>query len=186
MFANENRTKLFTLITMCFALFMVMLDSTVVNLALPTIQRDLHAQFSELQWIVDAFVLALASLLLTGGTLGDMFGRRKAFMTGVALFTGGSVVCALAPSTSVLIAARVLQGVGGAIMLPSTLSIITNTFRDPKQRAQAIGMWAGISGLALAIGPLVGGTMVDNWGWQSIFWINLPIGLLALVMATLF
>jgi len=185
-FATDRRTKLLTLITMCFALFMVMLDSTVVNLALPTIQRELHAGFSELQWIVDAFVLALASLLLTGGTLGDMFGRRKAFMTGVALFIGGSVVCALAPNVTVLIAARALQGVGGAVMMPSTLSIITNTFGDPKERAQAIGLWAGISGLALAIGPLIGGTMVDNLGWQSIFWINLPIGLLALVLARIF
>ena len=122
-----RRIKRITLGTMCFALFMVMLDSTVVNLALPTIQRELSASMTELQWIVDAFVLALASLLLTGGTLGDMFGRRKAFVTGVALFTLGSVACALAPTTTVLIAARVLQGVGGAVMMPSTLSILTNT-----------------------------------------------------------
>ncbi|MEI6725423.1 MAG: MFS transporter [Actinomycetes bacterium] len=181
-----KRIKRVTLGTMCFALFMVMLDSTVVNLALPTIQRDLNASMSELQWIVDAFVLALASLLLTGGTLGDMFGRRKAFMTGVAVFTAGSVMCALAPSTSVLIAARLLQGVGGAIMMPSTLSILTNTFPDARERARAIGMWAGISGLAMAIGPLVGGTMVDRLGWQSIFWINLPIGVIALVLAARF
>ena len=181
-----KRTKRVTLGTMCFALFMVMLDSTVVNLALPTIQRELNASMSELQWIVDAFVLALASLLLTGGTLGDMFGRRKAFMTGVALFTAGSVVCALAPSTGVLIAARLLQGVGGAVMLPSTLSILTNTFPDARERARAIGLWAGISGLALAIGPLIGGTMVDRLGWQSIFWINVPIGAIALFLAVRF
>jgi EmrB/QacA subfamily drug resistance transporter len=181
-----KRTKRVTLGTMCFALFMVMLDSTVVNLALPTIQRELNASMSELQWIVDAFVLALASLLLTGGTLGDMFGRRKAFMTGVALFTAGSVVCALAPSTGVLIAARVLQGVGGAVMLPSTLSILTNTFPDARERARAIGLWAGVSGLALAVGPLIGGTMVDRLGWQSIFWINVPIGLIALALAARF
>ena len=184
--ADLRRTKRITLGTMCFALFMVMLDSTVVNLALPTIQRDLNASMSELQWIVDAFVLALASLLLTGGTLGDMYGRRRAFMTGVALFTGGSVICALAPSTGVLIAARLLQGVGGAVMMPSTLSILTNAFPDARERARAIGLWAGISGLAMAIGPLVGGAMVDRLGWQSIFWINAPIGVIALVLAARF
>ena len=181
-----RRIKRVTLGTMCFALFMVMLDSTVVNLALPTIQRELSASMSELQWIVDAFVLALASLLLTGGTLGDMYGRRKAFIGGVVLFTAGSVVCALAPSSSVLIAARVFQGVGGALMMPSTLSILTNTFTDPAERARAFGLWAGISGLALAVGPLIGGWLVDNFGWQSIFWINVPIGVLAVALALRF
>jgi EmrB/QacA subfamily drug resistance transporter len=181
-----RRIKRVTLGTMCFALFMVMLDSTVVNLALPTIQTKLGASMSELQWIVDVFVLALASLLLTGGTLGDMYGRRRAFIGGVVLFTAGSVVCALAPSSGVLIAARVFQGVGGALMMPSTLSILTNTFTDPAERARAFGMWAGISGLALAIGPLVGGWLVDNFGWQSIFWINAPIGVIAVVLALRF
>jgi EmrB/QacA subfamily drug resistance transporter len=181
-----RRIKRVTLGTMCFALFMVMLDSTVVNLALPTIQTKLGATMSELQWIVDAFVLALASLLLTGGTLGDMFGRRRAFIGGVVLFTAGSIVCALAPSSGVLIAARVFQGVGGALMMPSTLSILTNTFADPAERARAFGLWAGISGLALAIGPLVGGWLVDNFGWQSIFWINVPIGVIAVLLALRF
>jgi EmrB/QacA subfamily drug resistance transporter len=179
----DRRTRRITLGTMCFALFMVMLDTSVVNLALPTIQRKLGADMTALQWIVDAYILSLASLLLTGGTLGDMFGRRRAFIGGVALFTGGSLMCALAPSTGVLIGARAIQGVGAAVMLPSTLSIITNTFPDPRERARAIGTWAAISGLALSIGPLIGGTMVDNLGWQSIFWLNVPIGILAVLIA---
>jgi EmrB/QacA subfamily drug resistance transporter len=183
---TPRQTKLITLGTLCFALFMVMLDSTVVNLAMPTIQRKLGASLTELQWIVDAYILLLASLLLTGGTLGDMFGRKKAFLGGLVVFTGGSLFCALSPSTGVLIAARALQGIGAAIMMPSTLSILTNTFPDPKERAQAIGAWAGISGLALAIGPLIGGAMVDSLGWQSIFLINVPIGLIALAVALRF
>jgi EmrB/QacA subfamily drug resistance transporter len=183
---SARRTKYMTLGTLCFALFMAMLDSTVVNLALPTIQAKLGAGLSGLQWIVDAYVLTLAALLLTGGTLGDMYGRRLAFVTGAGLFTLGSLACALAPSIDVLIAARAFQGVGAAVMMPSTLSILTNTFPDPGERARAIGIWAGVSGLALAVGPLIGGAMVDGWGWQSIFYINIPVGIIAIVLAMIF
>ena len=169
---------------MCFGLYMVMLDNTVVNLALPTIQRQLGSGLSGLQWIVDAFTLLLASLMLTGGTLGDLYGRKRAFMSGVALFTAGSLFCALSPSIGLLIAGRAIQGVGAAVMMPSTLAIITNTFHDPKEQAQAIGIWAGVSGTALALGPVIGGVMVDSLGWQSIFYLNVPIGIIALVLTT--
>ena len=179
MFEENRRTKLFTLGAVCFGLFMVMLDNTVVNLALPTIQRELSAGLTELQWIVDAFTLLLAALMLTGGTVGDIYGRKRAFLTGLTIFTAASLLCALSPTTEILIAGRALQGLGAAIMMPNTLSILTNTFTDPKERAQAIGIWAGVSGISLALGPALGGLMVDAWGWQSIFFINVPIGVIA-------
>jgi EmrB/QacA subfamily drug resistance transporter len=183
MFQENRRTKLFTLGAICFGLFMVMLDNTVVNLALPTIQKQLNAGLSELQWIVDAFTLLLASLMLTGGTLGDLYGRKRAFIIGLTVFTAGSLLCALSPTIHVLIGGRALQGLGAAVMMPSTLAILTNTFTDPRERAQAIGIWAGVSGIALALGPALGGIMVDAFGWQSIFYINVPIGLIAFGIA---
>jgi len=183
MFEENRRTKLFTLGAICFGLFMVMLDNTVVNLALPTIQRELNAGFSELQWIVDAFTLILAAFMLTGGTLGDIYGRKRAFLSGLVIFTAASLLCALSPSIEVLIAGRAIQGLGAAVMMPATLAVLTNTFTDPKERAQAIGIWAGVSGISLALGPALGGFMVDGFGWQSIFYINVPIGLIAFFIA---
>ena len=183
-FEGENaREKVIVLFTMCFALAMAMLDNTVVNVALPTISRELDAGVSELQWIVDGYVLVFASLLLTGGIAGDRYGRKKIFMAGLAIFTLASALCGLSQSTTQLIAARAFQGVGAALLMPGTLSIITVTF-PPHERAKAIGLWAGMSGLALALGPTVGGLMVEHLGWQSVFFLNVPIGIIALLTAS--
>jgi EmrB/QacA subfamily drug resistance transporter len=183
-FEGENaREKVIVLLTMCFALAMVMLDNTVVNVALPTISEELGAGVSGLQWIVDGYVLAVAALLLTGGILGDRYGRKKTFIGGLSLFALASLACGLSQTTGQLIAARALQGIGAALLMPGTLSIITVTF-PPHERARAIGLWAGMSGLALALGPTVGGLMVEHLGWQSVFFLNVPIGVVAFLTAT--
>jgi EmrB/QacA subfamily drug resistance transporter len=182
-FEGENaREKVIVLLTMCFALAMAMLDNTVVNVALPTLSRELSAGVSDLQWIVDGYVLAFASLLLTGGILGDRYGRKRLFLLGLTVFTLASLACGLSQSSSQLIMARAVQGIGAALLLPGTLSIITVTF-PPHERAKAIGLWAGFSGLALALGPTVGGWMVENIGWESVFFLNVPIGVIALLTA---
>ncbi len=181
--AEENR-KWWTLGAVAFGLFMIMLDNTIVNVALPSIQRDLGIGISELEWVVNGYALTFAVVMLTGGKLADMFGRRLLFIIGLAVFTVASFACGMAPSADWLIGARILQGVGAALMNPATLSIITATF-PPRQRGMAIGIWAGVAALALAIGPLLGGVITQNLAWGWIFFINVPVGIVAIVVARL-
>jgi EmrB/QacA subfamily drug resistance transporter len=170
----------------CLSLFVVGLDITVVNVALPSIGRDLNAGISGLQWTVSAFTVVMASLLMFSGSTADRFGRKRTFIVGFSVFTSASLLCSLAPSVEVLVAARVLQAVGGSMMNPVAMSIITNTFTDPRERAQAVGVWGAVFGISMALGPIVGGTLVSSVGWRSIFLINVPIGLAAIVLTLRF
>jgi EmrB/QacA subfamily drug resistance transporter len=181
---SEEARKWWTLAAVAFGLFMIMLDNTVVNVALPAIAADLGVGLSELEWIVTGYALTFASLMLTGGKLADMLGRRLVFIVGLAIFTVSSLACGLAGSGDVLIAARVVQGAGAALMNPATLSIIAATF-PPRQRGMAIGIWAGVSAMALAVGPLVGGLLTEHISWSWIFFVNVPIGVLAIVASML-
>jgi EmrB/QacA subfamily drug resistance transporter len=181
---TEDNRKWWTLGAMCFALFMIMLDNTVVNVALPSIQRSLHASLGSLEWTVNAYTLSFAVLLVTGGRLGDIFGRRRMFLFGVVVFAASSAAIGLAPSDAWLVAGRALQGVGAAFMMPGTLSIISNEF-PPEERGKAIGTWAGVSALALALGPVVGGALTQYVSWRAIFYINVPVAIAA-VAVTLF
>ena len=180
---DANR-RWWTLGAMCFALAMVMLDNTVTNVALPSIQRSFDASLSALEWTVNAYTLSFAVLLVTGGRLGDILGRRKVFLVGVVIFAAASATIAAAPNEGWLVAFRAVQGVGAALMMPGTLSIITNAF-PPQERGKAIGTWAGVSAIALAIGPLLGGWLTEDVTWRAIFIINVPVAIVA-VIVTLF
>src|SRR2546428_7330079 len=182
--SGADHRKWWVLVAMVFGLFMPMLDSLVVNVALPTIQRQLGAGVSGLQWIIDAYTLTFASFMLTGGALGDLYGRKRFFIGGLVTFTVGSLLCALSQSIGQLVAFRAIQGLGAAMLLPGSLSIITATFSG-RERGAAIGVWAAMSGLAIAIGPVIGGFLVEHVSWQSIFWVNVPIGIVGVVMTVL-
>ena len=170
----------------CMSLLIVGLDATIVNVALPAIHRSLHASLSGLQWTIDAYTLVLASLLMLSGSTADRVGRRRVFQIGLALFSLGSLLCALAPSLELLVIFRMVQAVGASMLNPVAMSIIRNVFEDPRERAQAIGLWGGVVGISFALGPVVGGALVDSVGWRAIFLVNVPIGLAAIALTALF
>ncbi len=174
--------RMLVLAICCMSLLIVGLDNTIVNVALPSLGRDLHAAVSGLQWTVDAYTIVIASLLMLSGSMADRFGRRRVFAIGLVTFTSGSLLCSLAPSLEWLVVFRMVQAVGGSMLNPVAMSIIRNVFTDPRERAQAIGVWGGVVGISIALGPVVGGALVESAGWRSIFWINVPVGLTALAL----
>ncbi|MCX5334240.1 MULTISPECIES: MFS transporter [unclassified Streptomyces] len=180
------RRRLLVLAICCMSLLIVSLDNTVLNVALPSMQHDLDTTTSGLQWTIDAYTLVLASLLMLAGSTADRIGRKRVFVAGLVVFTIGSVLCSLAPNLEALVAFRMVQAVGGSMLNPVAMSIITNTFTDPRERASAIGAWGAVVGISMAAGPLVGGLLVDTVGWRSIFWINVPVGLAALLLTLRF
>jgi EmrB/QacA subfamily drug resistance transporter len=178
--------RLLVLVICSMSLLIVGLDTTIVNVALPAIHRSFHSSLSELQWVVDAYTLVLASLLVLAGSTGDRLGRRRVFESGLVLFSLGSLLCALAPSLELLVAFRVVQAIGGSMLNPVALSIIRNVFEDPRERAHAIGVWGAVVGISIALGPVLGGALVDSVGWPAVFLVNVPIGLSALGLTAAF
>jgi len=181
-----RRRRLLVLAICCSSLFIVGLDNTIVNLALPAIRRDLGSSLSGLQWVIDAYTVVLAGLLMLGGSTGDRIGRRRTFQAGLVLFGTGSLLCSLAPTTGWLIAFRAVQAVGGSMLNPVAMSIITNVFTDRAERAKAIGVWGSVIGLSMALGPLLGGVLVDSVGWRSVFWMNVPVVVAVVVLTARF
>ena len=164
------------------SLFIIVMDNTILNVAIPSLITDLGASNSEIQWIIDSYVIVFAGLLLTSGSLSDRFGRKGALQAGIVLFGIGSAAAALSNSATQLIFTRAFMGIGGALIMPATLSILTNVFRDPRERGRAIAIWAGFSGLAVAVGPITGGLLLEHFSWSSVFWVNIPIGITALIL----
>jgi EmrB/QacA subfamily drug resistance transporter len=175
-----------TLGVLCLSLMIIVMDNTILNVAIPSIMRDLGASNTDIQWIIDAYTLVFACLLLTAGTLSDRFGRKGALQLGIVLFGAGSVSAALSGSVLMLTLSRAFMGIGGALIMPATLSILTNVFRDPRERGRAIAIWAGFSGVSVALGPVTGGILLEHFGWSSVFWVNIPIGIAALVLGAYF
>ena len=181
-----SRRRMLVLAVCCTSLFIVGIDATIVNVALPSIQRELHASVSGLQWTVDAYTIVVASFLMLSGSTADRIGRRRTFQAGLGLFTLGSLLCSLAPGLGWLVAFRMLQALGGSMLNPVAMSIVTNTFTDPAERARAIGLWGAVFGFSMAFGPIVGGALVASVGWRGIFWVNIPVGVAAIILAALF
>ncbi len=182
----DRRKRLVILCICSMSLLIVGLDTTIVNVALPAIHRSFHSSLSGLQWTIDAYTLVMASLLMLAGSTGDRVGRRRIFQTGLMTFSLGSLLCALAPSIELLVAARVLQAIGGSMLNPVALSIVRNVFDDPRERARAIGVWGAVFGISLSLGPVLGGALVDSVGWRAVFLVNIPVGLAAIVLTAMF
>ncbi|WP_006241473.1 MFS transporter [Mycolicibacterium tusciae] len=182
----SSRRKAIILVSCCLSLLIVSMDATIVNVAIPNIRADLGASASQLQWVIDIYTLVLASLLLLAGAAADRFGRRRTFQLGLSVFAVGSLMCSLAPNIETLIAARFLQAIGGSMMNPVAMSIITQVFTGRVERARAIGIWGGVVGISMALGPIVGGALIEFADWRSVFWINLPICALAILLTAIF
>jgi len=180
------RRRMLVLAICCMSLLIVGIDATIVNVALPSIQLGLRASGAGLQWTIDAYTLVLASLLMLSGSTADRFGRKRTFMTGLAVFTAGSLLCSLAPGLGWLVAFRMVQAAGGSMLNPVALSIITNIFTEPRERARAIGIWGGVVGISMALGPVAGGALVESAGWRAVFWVNIPVGLAAAALTARF
>src|ERR1700759_975066 len=182
----DRRTRLVILGICSMSLLIVGLDATIVNVALPAIHRSFHSALSGLQWTIDAYTLVIASLLMLSGSTADRLGRRRVFQCGLALFSFGSLLCAVAPSLGLLITARVIQAIGGSMLNPVAMSIIRNVFEAPRERAQAIGVWGALFGISMALGPVLGGVLVDSVGWRAVFIVNIPVGIAAIVLTALY